>query len=421
MNESIFVYTYTEVLQTLRKRLREPAPARAQILSGPRQVGKTTLLGEIAAEWAGHAIYAPADAPEASLSGWWDNLWSNAERLAARHAAVLLIDEIQGLSDWSRLLKSKLDHVKRLRIPLHVVVSGSSALQLGLGTRETMAGRFERLRLLHWPARELAQRFQISAGAGVEQVVRFGGYPGAVAFLPNYARWRDYIKDSIVEPAIGRDVLMMEAIRKPALLRQVFAVCVGHPAEIISIQKLCGQLTERGAFETVAHYLHVLEEACLVAAVPKYSRKVMRQRAALPKLVILNNALLSVMGAQMPPKAGRDPERWGRWVENACIALAWNAGQNPCYWRTEPLEVDMVLNGSWGRWAVEIKTGSYGKRDLASVLEFCRQHTAFRPLVLCEPGYESVARQAGIVSIAWPSFLLNGLSPKEIGKSEIGA
>jgi len=215
MNESVFVYTYTEVLQTLQKRLREPAPARAQILSGPRQVGKTTLLGEIAAEWAGHAIYAPADAPEASLSGWWDNLWSNAERLAARRAAVLLIDEIQGLSDWSRLLKSKLDHVKRRRIPLHVVVSGSSALQLGLGTRETMAGRFERLRLLHWPARELAQRFQISAGTGVEQVVRFGGYPGAVAFLPDYARWRDYIKDSIVEPAIGRDVLMMEAIRKP--------------------------------------------------------------------------------------------------------------------------------------------------------------------------------------------------------------
>lgn len=411
MNESAFVYTYTEVLRTLRKRLREPAPARAQILSGPRQVGKTTLLGEIAAEWAGQAIYAPADAPETSLSGWWENLWSKAERLTVRRMGVLLIDEIQGLPDWSRLLKSKLDYIKRRRIPLHVVVSGSSALQLGLGTRETMAGRFERLRLLHWPARELMQRFQISAGAGVEQVVRFGSYPGAVALLPDYARWRDYIKDSIVEPAIGRDVLMMEAIRKPALLRQVFAVCVGHPAEIISIQKLCGQLTERGALDTVAHYLHILEEACLVAAVPKYSLKVVRQRAAPPKLVILNNALLSVTGAQTPPRAGRDPERWGRWVENACIALAWNAGQNPCYWRTEPLETDMVLDGSWGRWAVEIKTGPYGNRDLAGVLEFCRRYADFRPLVLCEPGYEAVARQAGIASVAWPSFLLNGLLP----------
>ncbi|MDO9543464.1 MAG: DUF4143 domain-containing protein [Kiritimatiellia bacterium] len=204
---------------------------------------------------------------------------------------------------------------------------------------------------------------------------------------------------------------MMEAIRKPALLRQVFAVCVGHPAEIISIQKLCGQLTERGALDTVAHYLHMLEEACLVAVVPKYSLKVLRQRAAPPKLVILNNALLSVTGAQSPPQAGRDPERWGRWVENACIALAWNAGQNPCYWRTEPLEADMVLDGSWGRWAVEIKTGPYGNRDLAGVLEFCRRHADFRPLVLCEPGYEAVARQAGIASVAWPSFLLNGLLP----------
>ncbi|TRZ87540.1 ATP-binding protein [bacterium] len=409
MNESEFPYTYTEVLQTLRKRLHEPAPARAQILSGPRQVGKTTLLGEIANEWADQAIYAPADAPEASLSGWWENLWSKAERLAAPRPAVLLIDEIQGLPDWSRLLKSKLDHISRYRIPLHVVVSGSSALQLGHGARETMAGRFERLRLLHWPVRELVKRFQISAEAGVEQAVRYGGYPGAVVFLPDYARWRNYIKDSIVEPAIGRDVLMMEAIRKPALLRQVFAVCVGHPAEIISIQKICGQLTERGALDTVAHYLHVLEEACLIAAVPKYSLKVVRQRAAPPKLVILNNALLSIMGTQEPPRAGHDFERWGRWVENACIALAWNAGQNPCYWRTEPLEIDMILNGSWGRWAVEIKTGSYGHRDLAGVLEFCRRYVSFRPLILCEPGYETVARQAGITCITWSSFLLNGL------------
>jgi len=411
MNESAFVYTYTQVLETLRRRLREPPPARAQILSGPRQVGKTTLLGEIAADWANRAIYAPADIPEASLSGWWENLWGQAERLTVAHAAVLLIDEIQGLPDWSRLLKSKLDYIKRRRIPLHVVVSGSSALQLGLGTRESMAGRFERLRLLHWPARELVQRFQISSGAGVEQVVRFGSYPGAMVFVPDYTRWRNYINDSIVEPAIGRDVLMMETIRKPALLRQVFAVCVGHPAEIVSIQKLCGQLAERGALDTVAHYLHVLEEACLVAAIPKYSRKIVRQRAAPHKLVMLNNALLSVLGGgQEPPQAGRDPERWGRWVENACIAFAWNAGQNPCYWRTEPLEVDMVLDGSWGRWAVEIKTGPYGNRDLAGVLEFCRQNADFSPLVLCEAGYESVARQAGIAGVTWPSFLLHGLS-----------
>ena len=116
------------------------------------------------------------------------------------------------------------------------------------------------------------------------------------------------------------------------------------------------------------------------------------------------------MGAQEPPRAGHDSERWGRWVENACIALAWNAGQNPCYWRAEPLEVDMILHGSWGRWAVEIKTGSYGHRDLAGVLEFCRRYADFNPLILCEPGYEAVAQQAGIAAVVWSSFLLNGLS-----------
>jgi predicted AAA+ superfamily ATPase len=154
--------------------------------------------------------------------------------------------------------------------------------------------------------------------------------------------------------------------------------------------------------------LHILEEACLIAAVPKYSRKVMRQRAAPPKLVVLNNALLSVIGVKEPPQANRDPERWGRWVENACLALAWNAGQNPFYWREEPLEVDLILDGSWGRWAVEIKTGSFNHRDLAGVLEFCRRHAEFTPLVLCDPGHEAVARQAGVASVSWPSFLLQG-------------
>ncbi len=410
MNELATSYTYSDVLQTLRKRLLEPAPARAQILTGPRQVGKTTLLCEIADEWGNQAIYAPADGQEASLSGWWENLWSKAQRLAERGPAVLLIDEIQYMSGWSRLLKSRLDHIRRTNTSLQVVVSGSSALQLAHGTRETMAGRFERLRLLHWPARELAHGFHISSDKCVEQVVRYGSYPGAMVFLQDYARWRNYIKDSIVEPAIGRDVLMMETIRKPALLRQVFAVCVGHPAEIISIQKICGQLTDRGALDTISHYLHVLEDACLIAAIPKYSTKVIRQRSAPPKLIMLNNALLSVTGLREPPIPGKEPERWGRWVENACIAFAWNAGQNPSYWRAEPLEIDMILDGSWGRWAVEVKTGTYGNRDLAGILEFCRRNAGFRPIVLCEPGQESVARQARLDSISWPDFLLNGLA-----------
>jgi len=241
--------------------------------------------------------------------------------------------------------------------------------------------------------------------------VQFGSYPGAVGLLADYPRWRAYARDSIVEPAIGRDLLAIEPVRKPSLLRQAFAVCMGHPAEIVSLQKVCGQLHAAGAIETVAHYLHLLEEACLVAAVPKYSGKVVRQRAAPPKLVALNNALLASASETPPPTPEQQPERWGHWVENACLALAWNCGQTVCYWREEPLEVDLVLTGSWGHWAVEIKTGRLAAKELSGVLEFCRRRPAFRPLLVCDPGQESIGAAAGVASVSWPTFLLRGIPP----------
>ena len=402
--------SYTSVLNVMRQRLAEPAPGHVQVLTGPRQVGKTTLLLELAKHWGKQALYIASDTPEASLSGWWEQQWQRAEQLAHDRGAVLLIDEIQYLANWSRLLKAGIDRVHRESIALHVVVSGSSSLHIGKGARETMAGRFERLQLLHWSAAEIADRFGVSEAKAVEQTVQYGSYPGAVSLLGDLPRWRGYIRQSIMEPAVGRDLMMLETIRKPALLRQVFALCTGHPSEIISLQKLCGQLTDKGSLETVAHYLHVIEEAYLIAAVPKYSEKVLRQRAAPPKLVALSNAFLAAASIRPPPQSDTEPERWGRWVENACLAHAWNAGQQVCYWRAEPYEVDMVLDGSWGRWAIEVKSGPYGLNDLAGLLEFCRRHRQFAPVVLCNTGDESTARGTGIRALSWRSYLLSGLS-----------
>lgn len=371
-------------------------------------MGKTTLLLELAKEWGSHAIYIAADSPEASMPGWWEAQWDRAERNAATHTALLLLDEIHYVHNWSRLLKSKFDFIRRKHIRLHVVASGSSALHLARGMKETMAGRFEHLRLLHWPASELADAFHLPPEKAVQHVIRYGGYPGTVPLVRDPRRWQAYVHDSIVEPAISRDVLLMEAIRKPALLRQVFSIGAGHPSEIISLQKIVGQLSDAGAMETVAHYLHILEEACLVAAVPKYSSKLLRQRAAPPKLVPLNQAILTAVPNAGIPAPDRAPERWGRWVENACLAHAWNAGQTVYYWRAEPLEVDLVLIGDWGQWAMEIKTGAYAVSDLAGLFEFCRIHKGFRPLVLCDRGREAIARNAGLNSMAWADFLWSG-------------
>lgn len=393
----------------LLQRLAEPAPGRIQLLAGPRQVGKTTLLLEIAARHGRAALYAAADGPEAVVPGFWERLWARAEEIAAGEGrAIVLLDEAHLFSDWSSRLKGEWDRLRRRKVPVHIVASGSSALQLGAGARESLAGRFERLTLVHWSASSLVDVFGVPASEAPGIVVTTGSYPGAFGLRDDASRWSAYVRDAILEPAIGRDILALAVVRRPALLRQVFGVCASSPAQIVSLQKIQGQLQDAGALETIAHYLALLEEAFLVASLRKHAAKPTRQRSSPPKLVTLNNALVAVTDPRGIPDRTTDPQRFGTWVENACLAYAWNAGQRVSYWREEPFEVDGVIDGSWGAWAIEIKTGSVAPADLKGLGEFTRRYPRFRPLVLCDADARPAVERAGLPSMPWSEFLLSG-------------
>ena len=404
-----FRLNYTECLAQLRGRLAEPAPARIQLLCGPRQVGKTTLLLQLAKEHGNSAIYAAADGPEAALPGFWERLWARAERIAAERPAIVLLDEAHLLPQWAARLKGEWDRLRRLRIPVHIVATGSSALQLTSGSRESLAGRFEKTTLIHWNATSLAAAFHLSPDQAVDMLVRQGSYPGAMAYRDDVHRWSAYVRDAILEPAIGRDILSLAPIRKPALLRQVFAVCAASPAQIVTLQKIQGQLQDSGALETIAHYLELLEEAYLVAPLKKFAVRAARRRSSPPKLVTLSNALLAVTDPHGSPDPATDAARFGAWVENACLAHAWISGQRVTYWREEPYEVDGVLEGSWGSWALEIKTGSVRTADLQGLLEFSRRNVKYRPLLVCDAATLPLAERAGVEATTWRNFLLRGL------------
>lgn len=409
MTSPEFRSSYAACRDVLRQRLSEPAPGRIQLLTGPRQVGKTTVLLELAAELRPVAVYIAADSAEASLPGYLDRVWVQAEELAELHGrAVVLLDEVHALPDWAGRLKAEWDRLRRRRIPVHVVASGSSALRLAGASRESLAGRFERMTLTHWTVSSLAEVFGLDPAEAAEQLVRRGGYPGAMAYRDDPDRWAAYVRDAIVEPAIGRDILALGAVRKPGLLRQVFAVCTGSPAGIVSLQKIQGRLQDSGALETIAHYLELLEEAYLVAAVRKYSARAARRRSAPPKLITLSNALLAVSDPLGSPDAEAEPARFGAWLENACLAHAWNSGQTVMYWREEPFEVDGVISGSWGSWAVEVKTGHVALSDLRPLLEFHRRQPQFRPLLIADARALPIAARAGIDATSWQDFLVAG-------------
>ena len=399
---------YRGCLDRLEKRLAEEAPAKIQLLAGPRQVGKTTLLLELRRRLGERAIYAAADGPEAALPGFWERLWAEAERRGGADPAVLLLDEIQHLPDWASRLKGEWDRLRRRRIRVQVVATGSSVLHLGKGSRETLAGRFERLVLAHWSARALADTFRVPLEEAVRVAVRTGSYPGAFGLRDDQERLIAYLRDAIAEPAIGRDILALAPVRKPALLRQIFAVCATSPAQIVSLQKIRGHIQDAGALETVAHYLQLLEEAFLVAPLEKHAARPHRQRSAPPKLVTLNNGLLAAVDPSGIPNPATDPARWGAWVENACLAFAWNSGQRVHYWREEPYEVDAILDGSWGRWAVEVTTGAASPRAVRGLAEFTRRHSSYRPLLLTEETRTEEARRTGFETMPWTQFLLDG-------------
>lgn len=402
-------FDYGRCRETLLGRLAESAPSRIQLLTGPRQVGKTTLLLELAEFLGAGALYAAGDSPEAALPGHWERLWAEVEAAASHLGKVaVFLDEVHHFPNWASRLKAQWDRLRRARAPVHVVATGSSALRVSGESRESLAGRFERLTLSHWSAAALAGEFGLKRDEAAISVVRMGSYPGAFGLREDFHRWAAYIRNAIVEPAIGKDILALADVRKPGLLRQVFAVCAASPAQIVSLQKIQGQLQDAGALETIAHYLRLLEEAYLVAPLEKYAARPMRQRAGPPKLVTLNNALLAAISPSGIPDPERDPGRFGAWVENACLAFAWNSGQRVMYWREEPFELDGVAEGDWGAWAIEVKTGSFSAGDVRGLLEFTGRHPKYRPLIVCDAGKEDRGKRLGALAISWKEFLLAG-------------
>lgn len=410
MIDNVFRLDYQACRTHLEERLAEPAPGRVQLLTGPRQIGKTTLVLDLARQYGDPAVYAACDGPEAGLPGFWERLWETAQdRTRQYKKAFLFLDEVQHVARWSMRLKGEWDRIRRRRLPLHVVATGSSALRLGAGSRESLTGRFERLTLTHWSATALSEQFGVARAEAAKLLVQVGSYPGAFVLRGDVSRWRAYMRDAIIEPAIGRDLLALGVVRRPALLRQVFALCTSVPAQIVSLQKLKGQLQDPGTLETIAHYLQLMEEAYLVVALEKFSTRPLRRRAAPPKIIVLNNGLLAAMDPRGAPNPADEPARHGAWVENACLAHAWNAGQRVTYWREEPLEVDGIVEGSWGNWAVEVKTGSFETDAIRGLLEFCRRHPRYRPLVLTGAAGSEAVRRVGVTTLTWADFLLGAL------------
>ena len=343
----------------LAARLGEPRRF-LQVVAGPRQVGKTTLVQQVLAGIDRPSVFVSADEPALRDAAWLAAQWERA-RLVAKDAgkrgAVLALDEAQKVPGWSEAVKRLWDEDARARLPLRVVVLGSAPLLVQRGLSESLAGRFEILHLPHWSFAEMRAAF----GWSLEQYLYFGGYPGAAPLMDDPPRWRRYLLDTLIETTIARDVLLLTRVDKPALLRQLFELGCRYSGQVLSYNKMLGQLHDAGNTTTLAHYLELLAGAGMLTGLPKFAGAAVRSRGSSPKLQVFNTALLTAQSGLTPAEARADREFWGRLTESAVGAhLANAAACGVCdlfYWREENREVDFVVRAGRVVVAIEVKSG----------------------------------------------------------------
>jgi len=342
----------------LKKRIAEPRRF-IQVVSGPRQVGKTTLVRQAASAIGIPCRYASADEPTLRERGWIAEQWEAARHeagQAGRGGALLVLDEIQKITDWSETVKRLWDEDTRAKRALKVMVLGSAPLLIQRGLTESLAGRFEVLRLPHWSFAEMRDAF----GFSLDQYLFYGGYPGAAPLIAEPGRWTRYIVDALIETTISRDVLLLTRVDKPALLRRLFELGCRYSGQVLSYTKMLGQLQDAGNATTLAHYLGLLAGAGMVTGLQKYAGDAARSRGSIPKLQVLNTALMTAQSGLTFEDARADREFWERLTESAVGAHLSNAAAaGVCelyYWRERNREVDFVTRAGRVLTAIEVKS-----------------------------------------------------------------
>lgn len=364
-----------------------------QIITGTRQIGKTTLVEQLLQKVKIPGHYASADMT-ASSPVWINQQWEIA-RIKQPHSGggpfLLVFDEIQKIQDWSEAVKKEWDRDTREKRDIRLILLGSSTLLLEKGLRESLAGRFELIKLPHWSFAEMREAF----GFSEEEYVWYGGYPGAAELISDEKRWKDYIRHSIIEATIFRDILQLTNVQKPAVLRQLFELGCSYSGQILSYTKMLGRIMDKGNTTTLAHYQNLLDQVWFLSGIQKYSRSEVTARGSIPKWNVYNTSFLSVSSEYSFSDAVKSPETWGRHVESAVGAYLLNEARihnwKVFYWRDGNYEVDYIIKSGSKIIALEVKSGRI--RFHAGMEEFNRRFRPYRSLLISSD------------SLSWKEFL----------------
>ncbi len=332
-----------------------------QVVLGPRQVGKTTMIRQVLQDLTIANQFFSADMAAGSQSAWIARQWQTARVIMqAQHLQeyVIVFDEIQKIPQWSEAVKKEWDADTFSGVNIKVVLLGSSRVLIEKGLGESMAGRFEQIRMTHWTYPEMHEAF----GFSLDQWLYFGGYPGTASLIGDEDRFCSYINGAIIDATINKDILLDSPVSKPALLRQTFELGCLYSGEILSLTKLLGQLQDSGNTTTLSGYLQRLSDSGLLCGLQKYGNDASRRRASVPKFQVYNNALNTAVKQLDFDGVRQKPDVWGRIAESGIGAYlasqSFSRRFELYYWREKSWEVDFVMKYRGRTIALEIKTNN---------------------------------------------------------------
>lgn len=347
-------------VDTMATRMHERENPLMQVVVGSRQTGKSTMIAQALRKADVRNHFVSADDAIIPSEQWLQTEWQQARNEAMRDSSpmVLIVDEVQKIPSWPRVVKSLYDADQRTMSPLKVILSGSSSLLLHKGLEDSLMGRYELIRSPHWSLAECTEAF----GFTLDDYLYYGGYPGAARFAGDDLRWGSYMRDAIIEPTISQDVLALEDVRKPALMRALFRLGATYSAQELSYTKMLGQLQDAGNTVTLAHYLDLLSKAGMICGLDKYSDKELARRKSSPRLMVYDTSLISAVSPKGRDRLLGEPDIRGRIVESSVgarlLARSADEGFEVMWWREGVQEVDFVLRKGSALTAVEVKSGA---------------------------------------------------------------
>ena len=346
--------------QTIKNRIKEPRKF-IQVVMGARQIGKSTVVKQVLKDSEVPYQFFSADNVPATGSAWISNCWAAVRSLKENKGLdriILVIDEIQKITNWSEVVKKEWDDDTFHDRDIKVLLLGSSRVLLERGLSESLAGRFEEIRMSHWSYPEMKESF----GFSLDQYLFYGGYPGAASLIGDEDRFQQYIQSSIIEATINKDILMDTPISKPALLRQTFELGAAYSGEQLSLTKMLGSLQDAGNTATLAGYINLLGESGMLCGLQKFSIDLARRKASIPKLQVYNNALKTVYSPLSFEQAILDRKAWGRIFESGIgaylVSQAFIHHFEVFYWRERNDEVDFILRKKGSVVAIEVKSNA---------------------------------------------------------------